>query len=129
MNFFYENSEAYFYVGVWLAITLTLMLIPYIIKSIYRACTVKSRARDMERARRNVEEITKRCANAVRNNDVEIIRSIIEGDRLPLDPYYGQAVSSQNGNDLREIKQMMKNIDDNTRTLKEWEIYNPYKGK
>jgi hypothetical protein len=116
---------------MWLAITLTLIGIPFLIKSLYRLCTFKSRARDMERARINVENLTKRCADArLYGNDDEILRRIAEGNNL--DTYSPETVSVpdyQTANDLREIKQRMKNIDNNTQQLRDFEIYNPYKGK
>jgi len=121
-------GETFYYIGVWLGITLGLIFIPYTIKILYRLLTSKSRARDMERAKINVEKLTKRCADARRyGNDDEILRRIEEGNNL--DSSLPEVPDYQAENDLRELKQKMKNIDANVQNLRDWEIYNPYKGK
>ena len=125
-----ENSQTMYFLLLWLTITITLMGTPFLIKSLYRACTYKSRAKDRERASKNVEEITRRCAEARRGNDPAMLNRIIEANRMDYSDEAASTVgSSQIANELREIKQRVDRIDSNMKDSRDWLIYNPYKGK
>lgn len=83
----------------------------------------------MKLAKRNVEELTHRCAEARRGNDPEFLNRIVEANSMD---YSNEAVSTldaQVASDLRDIKARMDRIDSNTKDLRDWQVFNPYKGK
>lgn len=108
------------------------IFVPVMIEKIYSWIVYLKRSKIRMQAEIELKDLYNQISRArgsgVSVMDSEVLQKVEDGNRIDL--YSNEAVSVlgvNTANDLREIKERMRKIDNNTADIRNWNIYNPYK--